>query len=212
MEPPGPRPMSCPCRRHLCGGAGHGEAPDAPPWKCQGGERGDMLCHVCGHGGLLRDVEGALRPCPQCWGLVWGAVCSLANILPPPLHQIQKMARLRSPPSTKACPCPCHRFGGCLPVLRDQAVMPYWVPQCLRTLRKPAFWGLKLGCSAALTTISRNVSHNRELYRKASNRGCVVAAASSDNIISTQESVQIIHHWPILTCSRGGEVAGEIPF
>ncbi|XP_037672217.1 uncharacterized protein C16orf95 homolog isoform X2 [Choloepus didactylus] len=129
-----------------------------------------------------------------------------------PRKQIQKMARLRSPPSTKACPCPCHRFGGCLPVLRDQAVMPYWVPQCLRTLRKPAFWGLKLGCSAALTTISRNVSHNRELYRKASNRGCVVAAASSDNIISTQESVQIIHHWPILTCSRGGEVAGEIPF
>ncbi|XP_006888925.1 PREDICTED: uncharacterized protein LOC102860924 [Elephantulus edwardii] len=37
--------------------------------------------------------------------------------------------RARTP---RTCSCPCHRFGGHLPVPRDQAVMPYWVPQCLR--------------------------------------------------------------------------------
>ena len=40
------------------------------------------------------------------------------------------------PKTAKACPCPCHRFGGHLPMPRDQAVMPYWVPQVLRSHKK----------------------------------------------------------------------------
>ncbi|XP_045041318.2 uncharacterized protein C16orf95 homolog [Desmodus rotundus] len=40
------------------------------------------------------------------------------------------------PKATKACPRPSHHFGGHLPVPRDQAVMPYWVPRVLRTYKK----------------------------------------------------------------------------
>ncbi|XP_077610346.1 uncharacterized protein C16orf95 homolog [Crocuta crocuta] len=49
-----------------------------------------------------------------------------------PRKKIPKMVQFYTPKTTKACPCPCHRFGGRLPVPRDQAVMPYWVPQVLR--------------------------------------------------------------------------------
>ncbi|ELW62902.1 hypothetical protein TREES_T100001709 [Tupaia chinensis] len=55
-----------------------------------------------------------------------------------PQKQIQKMIRFYIPRTTKVgrCPCPCHRFGGCLPVPRNQAAMPYWVPQVLRSQKK----------------------------------------------------------------------------
>ncbi|XP_045843479.1 uncharacterized protein C16orf95 homolog isoform X4 [Meles meles] len=46
------------------------------------------------------------------------------------------MVRFYIPKSSEACPCSCHRFGGRLPMPRDQAVMPYWVPQILRPHRK----------------------------------------------------------------------------
>ncbi|XP_036688241.1 uncharacterized protein C16orf95 homolog [Balaenoptera musculus] len=51
-------------------------------------------------------------------------------------HGIQKMVRFYVPKTTKACPCPCHHFGGRLPMPRDQAMMPYWVPQVLRSHKK----------------------------------------------------------------------------
>ncbi|XP_057169870.1 uncharacterized protein C16orf95 homolog isoform X2 [Ursus arctos] len=51
-------------------------------------------------------------------------------------HGIQKMVRFYIPKTSEACPCPCHRFGGRLPMPRDQAVMPYWVPQVLRPHKK----------------------------------------------------------------------------
>ncbi|XP_066876363.1 uncharacterized protein C16orf95 homolog isoform X2 [Kogia breviceps] len=54
-----------------------------------------------------------------------------------PQKQIQKMVRFYVPQTTKACLCPCHHFGGRLPMPRDQAVMmPYWVPQVLRSHKK----------------------------------------------------------------------------
>ncbi|KAF6076730.1 hypothetical protein HJG60_001699 [Phyllostomus discolor] len=49
---------------------------------------------------------------------------------------IQNMVPVDIPKATKACPCPNHHFGGHLPMPRDQAVMPYWVPRVLRTYKK----------------------------------------------------------------------------
>lgn len=46
------------------------------------------------------------------------------------------MVQFNIPKTSEACPCPCHRFGGRLPMPRDQAVMPYWVPQVLRPHKK----------------------------------------------------------------------------
>ncbi|XP_023616876.1 uncharacterized protein C16orf95 homolog isoform X3 [Myotis lucifugus] len=54
-----------------------------------------------------------------------------------PLHsEIQKMVQTDIPKATKACPCPDHHSGGYLPMPRDQAVMPYWVPRVLRSCKK----------------------------------------------------------------------------
>ncbi|XP_061030233.1 uncharacterized protein C16orf95 homolog [Eubalaena glacialis] len=62
----------------------------------------------------------------------------LTSSLPPKQDclLIQKMVRFYVPKTTKACPCPCHHFGGRLPMPRDQAMMPYWVPQVLRSHKK----------------------------------------------------------------------------
>ncbi|XP_014392166.1 PREDICTED: uncharacterized protein C16orf95 homolog isoform X4 [Myotis brandtii] len=49
---------------------------------------------------------------------------------------IQKMVQTDIPKATKACPCPDHHSGGYLPMPRDQAVMPYWVPRVLRSCKK----------------------------------------------------------------------------
>ncbi|KAK1330372.1 hypothetical protein QTO34_010561 [Cnephaeus nilssonii] len=46
------------------------------------------------------------------------------------------MVQTDIPKATKVCPCPDHHFGGYLPVPRDQAVMPYWVPRVLRSYKK----------------------------------------------------------------------------
>ncbi|XP_012591177.1 uncharacterized protein C16orf95 homolog isoform X3 [Microcebus murinus] len=53
-------------------------------------------------------------------------------------HSIPKRLRSYIPQTTKMCPCPCHRFGGHLPVPRDQAAMPYWVPRVLRSQKQVA--------------------------------------------------------------------------
>ena len=46
------------------------------------------------------------------------------------------MVRFCIPKATKSCLCLCHHFGGRLPVPRNQAAMPYWVPQALRSPKK----------------------------------------------------------------------------
>lgn len=68
-------------------------------------------------------------------GLERGSI-SLGAFSSLPLCQIQKMVRVYIPEATKACPCSRHRFGGRLPMPRDQATMPYWVPRVLRFHKK----------------------------------------------------------------------------
>ncbi|NP_001344189.1 uncharacterized protein C16orf95 homolog isoform 3 [Mus musculus] len=46
------------------------------------------------------------------------------------------MMRCYIPRAMKSCRCSCHCFGGRLPMPRDRAVMPYWVPQGLRSQKK----------------------------------------------------------------------------
>ncbi|XP_019490593.1 PREDICTED: uncharacterized protein C16orf95 homolog isoform X5 [Hipposideros armiger] len=49
---------------------------------------------------------------------------------------IQKTIRVCIPKVIKTCLCRCHCFEGRLPMPKDQATMPYWVPQVLRSHKK----------------------------------------------------------------------------
>nr|XP_051696287.1 uncharacterized protein C16orf95 homolog isoform X11 [Oryctolagus cuniculus] len=48
----------------------------------------------------------------------------------------QRTVRFHVPKASESCPCLCHCVRGRLPVPRSQAMMPYWVPQVLRSPKK----------------------------------------------------------------------------
>ncbi|XP_012578317.1 PREDICTED: uncharacterized protein C16orf95 homolog [Condylura cristata] len=64
------------------------------------------------------------------------ALRTLGDDVGPPERPIQKTVRFHAPQTSTVCPCPCHRFGGRLPLPREQVAMPYWVPPVLRAPRK----------------------------------------------------------------------------
>nr|XP_017195165.1 uncharacterized protein C16orf95 homolog isoform X7 [Oryctolagus cuniculus] len=52
------------------------------------------------------------------------------------LEMSQRTVRFHVPKASESCPCLCHCVRGRLPVPRSQAMMPYWVPQVLRSPKK----------------------------------------------------------------------------